>query len=148
MNNSYFITMMFALIMILFVTLFSMIIAYFIATKLKSNIMKTTVEKTLPRTQHLPTAYPTGRPDSIHWQFVDRHLVSQMCQKPTLATKVANEVTNKRDRRSLESFCWIPTEIQPVQGLQSVQAVRSTAYYNKYADFNSLHRSKQSIFLV
>ena len=145
MNNNYFITMMFALIMILLVTLFSMIIAYFIATKLKSNIMKTTVEKTLPQTQHLPTAYPTGRPDSIHWQFVDRHLVSHLSQKPT---QVINEVTNKRDRRSLESFCWIPTEIQPVQGLQSVQAVQSSAYYNKYGDFNSLHRSKQSIFLV
>ena len=145
MNNSYFITMMFALIMILLVTLFSMIIAYFIATKLKSNIMETAVEKTLPQTQHLPTAYPTGRPDSIHWQFIDRHLVSQISQKATAATKVTHEVTNKRDRRSLESFCWIPTEIQPVQGLQSV---RSTAYYNKYGDFNSLYRSKQSVFLV
>ena len=95
MNNSYFITMMFALIMILLVTLFSMIIAYFIATKLKSNIMKTTVEKPLPRTQHLPTAYPTGRPDSIHWQFLDRNLVSSMYQKPTLATQMTNEMTNK-----------------------------------------------------
>ena len=135
--------MMFALIMILLVTLFSMIMAYFIATKLKSNIMKSTVEKTSPT--HLPTAYQTGRPNSIHWQFVDRHFVSQMCEKPTVVTKATNEFANKRDRRSLESFCWIPTEIQPVQGLQSVQ---STAYYNKYGDFNSLYRSKQSIFLV
>ena len=143
MNSSYFITTILALIMILLVTFFSRIMAYFIATKLKSNIMKTSIEKVLPT--HLPTAYPTGRPNSIHWQFVDRHLVSQMCQKPTVATKATNEFANKRDRRSLESFCWIPTEIQPVQGLQSVE---STAYYNKYGDFNSLHRSKQSIFLV
>ena len=88
MNSSYFITTILALIMILLVTFFSRIMAYFIATKLKSNIMKTSIEKVLPT--HLPTAYPTGRPNSIHWQFVDRHLVSQMCQKPHKCAKNPN----------------------------------------------------------
>ena len=137
MNNSYFITTMFALIMVLLVTLFSMVMALIIMNKLKSQIYQS--QRSHAQSQdRFPTQLPTAYQNSPYWFYSNDNQLKKETNKH-------HSSGFKRDRRSLESFCWIPTDSKPTQ---SVQAVQATAYYNKYGDFNSLHRSKQSIFLV
>ena len=150
MNNTYFITIMMAFIMILLIVLFSMVITLILTNQMRPKYQRETDLEKHPAL--LPTRYPTWTPKDSRKVFPAhkfgnnyvRGSPANLPQKNLSGKKCPwnlEKVENKRDRRSLESFCWIPT------GVQSIET-NSTAYYNKCADFNSLHRSKASIFLV
>ena len=145
MMNGNYITAMIALIVLLFVLLVCMTVALALITKLRTRVDD--LEANLD-------AKPTQNTDANHQPRPEMPLSPVRPFSPTrpIADYVSprchqGQIRSKRDRRSLESFRWVPFE-----GASQHQ----NAYFNKIEDFkstysvqfNTLQRSKASIDLI
>ena len=142
MMSANYITAMIALIVLLFVLLICMSVALGLITKLRNRVGD--LEANLDARMEEPTRPQVDRPLSPVRPFSPtRHIADYVSPR----SHHPGQTRSKRDRRSLESFRWVPFEGQIKQ---------PNAYFNKIEDFkstysvqfNTLQRSKASIDLI
>ena len=147
--NANYITAMIALIVLLFVLLICMSVALALITKLRTRVDD--LEANLD-TKLSPAAQVSDANDQTRTCTMPLSPVRPFSPTRPIADYVSPRVNQsqirlKRDRRSLESFRWVPFE---------GQVEHPNAYFNKIEDFkstfsvqfNTLQRSKASIDLV
>ena len=140
MTSANYITAMTALIVLLFVLLICMIIALVIITKLRGKVgdLEAHLETGHLANEQVGKVRTPQKPTRTITDYV-----SPRGKNTSDWSDQNGSDWSKRDRRSLESFQWVPFEGQ----------VQQNAYFNKHGDFkstfsvqfNTLHQSKASV---